>query len=86
MPASSQSIHDRWNVSDTTEDKGLILEIQIVAYDNGQVYIDNRPMQGSSADESSNWTGSAALLMQYLDELRKEARKRQRRINRRKAA
>ena len=67
-------------VKPTAQDKGLALNMHIVAYDNGQVYIDGTPMMGESTDVET-WLSTASVAVQKINELQRRFCERKRKLN-----
>jgi hypothetical protein len=69
-------------VRPTPKDKGLVLDIEVVAYDNGMVQVDGIPINASpNYDPADGWLSAAEVMVLTLNEFRRQAdaRKRQRR-------
>ena len=53
--------------------------MHIVAYDNGQVYIDGTPMMGDTDVET--WSSTASVAVQKINELQRRFCERKRKLN-----
>jgi hypothetical protein len=71
-----KSIVRTTTVKPTSEDKGLEIAIRIKAYDNGQVYLDGTPMNGSTPEET--WLAAAWTATEKIAELQRNFAKRRR--------
>ncbi len=67
------------NVAPTPRDKGLVLNLRVVAYDNGMVEVDGIPINAAqSYDQALGWLTAAEVLVMTLNEFRAQAIRRQR--------
>ncbi|PWU48115.1 hypothetical protein DLJ47_28895 [Micromonospora sp. S4605] len=78
MPASLDRIRNSMKVTTTTKDKGLVLTLTVVAYDNGMIEVDGIPINTSpNYDQGEGWAGAAEVATATLSEFRRQAVKRQ---------
>ena len=82
MGASLDRIRRSMTVEPTPRDKGLVLTLRVIAYDNGMVVVDGVPINvvESGYDRAEGWLGAAEVSLATLAEFRRQAdaRKRQR--------
>ena len=80
MPASLDRIRRSMSVEPTRRDKGLVLTLRVVAYDNGMVEVDGIPINaGPPYDDVDGWLGATDVITTTLREFRNLARARTRR-------
>ena len=65
------------DVKPTARDKGLMLTLRLVAYDNGIVELDGIPV--SQLPDDDGWLAGAGVAIQTMDEFRRQV------VRRRKA-
>ncbi len=67
-------------VEPTPRDKGLVLTLRVVAYDNGMVEVDGIPINTveSGYDRAEGWLGAAEVSLATLTEFRRQADARRR--------
>jgi hypothetical protein len=63
-------------IEPTRDDKGLKLVTTVIGYDNGQVYLDGVPMNGTEIDDA--WISSVSVFCQQVLELKRRCAERQR--------
>jgi hypothetical protein len=73
MPASLKRIRENIKVKPTARDKGLELNMKVVAYDNGLIEVDGVPMTSPEA----GWLDAAENVLTILNEFQRQAAKRQ---------
>ena len=78
MGASLKRIRESMDVKPTARDKGLMLTLRLVAYDNGIVELDGIPV--SQLPDDDGWLAGAEVALQTMDEFRRQV------VRRRKAA
>lgn len=77
MPGTLQRIRNSMTVKTSPRDKGLVLTIKVVAYDNGMVEVDGIPINESPRyDRGQGWLGAAEMVVATLGEFRRQADKR----------
>ena len=60
-------VKSKTSVRPTREDKGLTLEVKITAYDNGQLYIDNDPINRKHV---ADWLGGGRFVLMKMELLK----------------
>lgn len=81
MGASLERIRKSMSVQSTARDKGLVLELRIVAYDNGMIEVDGIPINVTGDGEpnlAEGWLGAATVALQTMHEFRRQVEIRQR--------
>lgn len=66
MPASLESIRREMKIQPTPQDKGLVMTIEVTAYDNGIMMVNGRPVNWPDAID--NWTGVGMVIAQHMHE------------------
>ena len=74
MPARLPRIRENMKVKPTARNKGLELNVKVVAYDNGMVEVDGVPMTTPEA----GWIDAAENVVTILNEFRRQSDKRRR--------
>lgn len=81
MGASLERIRESMNVKPTPRDKGLVLELRIVAYDNGMIELDGIPInvkeKDGTCDPVHGWLGAATVALETMFEFRQQVEARQ---------
>lgn len=70
------SIRENLNIRPTEQDKGLILDLEVRAYDNGIIQINGRPVQNDPANPATAWLEASSLIAMSLSEFQRESFKR----------
>ncbi len=74
MPGGLDRIRKTMKVTPTPRDKGLELDLRVVAYDNGMVEVDGVPVNdGPPFDQGEGWLGAVEIAVSTLNELRRQA-------------
>lgn len=81
MGASLERIRESMNAKPTPKGKGLVLELRLVAYDNGLIELDGIPInvkdKSGSADAAQGWLGAASVALETINEFRRQFNARQ---------
>lgn len=71
-----ERLRELTNIEQSGGGKGLTLTTTVTAYDNGQVYLDNMPMNGTEPDDG--WVIAIEVFAQQIRELKRRCAERQR--------
>lgn len=81
MGATLDRIRRELNVKPTGQDKGITLTLTVTAYDNGMVVVNGTPINCQpNYDQGHGWLGAVEVLSATLNEFRKLAATRRRRL------
>jgi hypothetical protein len=71
-----ERIREISHIEPTRDDKGLKLVVTVIGYDNGQVYLEGVPMNGTEPDDA--WLSVISVFAQQVLELKRDCAERQR--------
>ncbi|MFI7158900.1 hypothetical protein [Micromonospora chalcea] len=74
MGASRERILSSMKVQPTAQDKGLVLTLRLVAYDNGILELDGIPL--SALPQEDGWVAGVGVMAQTVHEFQKQVRAR----------
>jgi hypothetical protein len=70
MANSLEYIRSLARIDKTPQDKGLMLTIEIGAYDNQMVAVENAPAGHATADR---WLSAARMVLELMEELQRQS-------------
>ena len=76
MGASPKRIRESWNVKRSPRDKGWVLTLKVVAYDNGMIEVDGIPINDSNSgyDAADGWLGAVDVATSTLSLFRQHVK------------
>ena len=80
MPVSVRRVRERMNFRQTRDDKGLILTITVIAYDDGMVKVDDDPTgppRRNRADSAAWWLNATERVAMVMAEFQRQVTTRQ---------
>ena len=77
MPASLERIRASMKVSPTVQEKGLVLTMRLIAYDDGMLQLDGIPLNNHTDDDPlAGWLGADEVVTSTINEFYNQVKKR----------
>jgi hypothetical protein len=76
MTAPTTTIRENLNTRPTEQDKGLILDLEILAYDNGMITVNGRPVSSDPSNPTTAWMEVFKVIAISLSEFQRKFSKR----------
>ena len=77
MAYTIESIRKELDVSVTERDRGLIMTLKVVAYDNGMITVNERVINSPGSDPATAWLGANEVIGGHLSAFRRKVRRAQ---------
>lgn len=72
MAYTIESIRKELDVSVTERDRGLIMTLKVVAYDNGMITVNERVINSPGSDPATAWLGANEVIGGHLSAFREK--------------
>jgi hypothetical protein len=72
MAYTMESIRKELDVAVTERDRGLIMTLKVVAYDNGMITVNERVINSPGSDPARAWLGANELMGGHLSAFREK--------------